>query len=168
MCFCLQRTPDVYVLTPLSSRADNLRNDTRYITSFLDAGWTNDVMAIVNTIYLGIMTSRVPILPPHVPMHVGKTTDFPFGDVFDVTRLRELVDHPMIEWRDVKTGIGLDYIGCWSVWERSHGNPRGSGLEYWLHLGEWLGYDGGPEMLNIYSRHLLHHGTKGFGNVKRP
>lgn len=94
------------------------------------------MMAIVNTIYLAILTSRVPILPPHVPMHVGDTTDFPFGDVFDVPRLRELVDHPMIEWRDVKTGIALDHIGCWTVWESHHGNPRGSGLEYWLHLGE--------------------------------
>ena len=83
-----------------------MRNDTQYITGFLNAGWTHDVMTLVNLIYLGLLTNRVPVMPPHVPMHVGvEANDFEFGKIFDIPRLRTLLRHPVIEWKDLKTGI---------------------------------------------------------------
>jgi hypothetical protein len=55
-----------------------------------------------NLIYLGVLTDRVPILPPFVPSHIG--ADVPpiaFGEVFDVPRLRQAVG-PIVEWHEVK------------------------------------------------------------------
>jgi hypothetical protein len=97
-------------------------------------------MSTVNMIYLGILSGRVPIIPPHHPLHVGSTAGiFPFGEIFDLPRLIKEIGHPMIEWRDLKTGIALDYIGCWSQWAASAGNesklPRTSASIYHLHLG---------------------------------
>lgn len=124
-------------------------------------------MSIVNLIYLGLLTNRVPVIPPHVPMHVGvEANDFEFGKIFDIPKLRTLLGHPVIEWRDVKNGIELDHIGCWTVWATAEGKPdgepRGSRLQYSLHLGEWptlrILLVGG--VLILIRRHFVHHRTR--------
>ncbi|KAG8976438.1 hypothetical protein FRC05_003681 [Tulasnella sp. 425] len=122
---------------PTATLLENLRNDTRYITTFTDAGWTNDVMTVANMIYLGIITSRVAVVPPFSPSHIGYGTgDFPFGDFFDLPRLRDALNHPVIEWRDLKNGSSThDIIGCWSAFATVEGSPRGS------HLHGTLGVD---------------------------
>lgn len=59
-----------------------------------------------------------------VPSHIvlGATSPvpaIPFGDVFDVPRLRNLTGKSVLEWREIKD-IGsdaVDDIGCWNVWE---------------------------------------------------
>ncbi|KAI0346571.1 hypothetical protein BDW22DRAFT_772681 [Trametopsis cervina] len=105
---------------PTQSFRDNLRSDVQYITSWLSAGWNNDVMTYMNLIYLGIITDRVPIVAMFVPMHIG--TDAPpilFGDIFDVPRFTRESNIPLLEWYEVKDAASetWDDIGCWDVWE---------------------------------------------------
>lgn len=102
------------------------------------------MMSSVNLIYLAILASRVPIVPPHVPMHVGPSAEvgiLHFGDVWDLDALRQSTGMPILEWRDVKVieGLELDVLGCWTQWATSSsrtGYPRGSGLYHHLQLGE--------------------------------
>ncbi|KAI0001684.1 hypothetical protein BJV77DRAFT_1063103 [Russula vinacea] len=69
---------------------DNLRNDTKYITSWISAGWTNDVMTYGNLIYLAMLTERVPIIGPFTPSHIGGDAgNVLFSDVFDIDYLSE-------------------------------------------------------------------------------
>ncbi|KAJ7293725.1 hypothetical protein C8J57DRAFT_35960 [Mycena rebaudengoi] len=105
---------------PTMSFRENLRSDTQYITSWVSAGWTNDVMTYIHLIYLGIITDRVPIIPMFIPSHIGgHVTPIPFGEVFDVPRLRAGLDRPVLEWREVKdlNSTVLDTVGCWNTWE---------------------------------------------------
>ncbi len=97
------------------------------------------MQAIVNMIYLAMLTGRVPIIPPHTPRHVNfEAGTFPFGDVFDLPRLRKELHYPVVEWRDVKAGIELDYIGCWSQGMASDlagRHPHHTDSQFGLHLG---------------------------------
>ncbi|KAJ7727827.1 hypothetical protein DFH07DRAFT_851526 [Mycena maculata] len=105
---------------PTISFRDNLRSDTQYITSWVSAGWTNDVMTYINLIYLGLITDRVPIIPEFIPSHIGgHVPPIPFGEVFDVPRLRTELGKPVLEWREVKhpSSTFVDDIGCWNTWE---------------------------------------------------
>ncbi|KAG8906710.1 hypothetical protein FRB99_006308 [Tulasnella sp. 403] len=151
---------------PTSSLFSNLRNDTAYVTTLLNAGWTNDVMTIVNMIYLSILTGRVAVIPPHVPVHVGvEANEFLFSDVWDLPRLRRTVGHPMIEWADIKSGISQDHIGCWSVWQtvdgQPHSKPRGSRLNYALHLD--ISYTKIPENTKLLNLHASFWGLAKLG-----
>jgi len=119
---------------------DNLQNDTKYITSWPSAGWTNDVMTYANLIYLARLTERVAVLPPFIPSHIGgEAGSIPFGHVFNTTRLGQSIGIPVIEWQDVKkpdTPV-KDDMGCWDIWEASQPDehrPRGSWLTHVLNL----------------------------------
>lgn len=108
-------------------------------------------MGISNLLYLAQMTERVPILPPFagfrdqwqagilsfftIPLKLGWYSFpgfIPFGEIFDVPRLREALHMPIIEWRDVKDlAAGSkqppEPLGCWSVWAPYDGNQRPRG-----------------------------------------
>ncbi|KAJ3528897.1 hypothetical protein NMY22_g9222 [Coprinellus aureogranulatus] len=108
---------------------DNLRNDTHYITSFAQAGYS-------------VRTGRVPIVPPIIPAaHVNKSAGIlPFGTVYNLTALRSALRFPVLEWQDVKTlspnASVLDYptqddptvehFGCWSTKDRTSHRPHAS------------------------------------------
>ncbi|KAJ7170028.1 hypothetical protein C8R46DRAFT_221157 [Mycena filopes] len=105
---------------PTISFRENLRSDVQYLTSFVSAGWTNDVFTYINLIYLGLITDRVSIIPEFIPSHIGgHVRPIPFGKVFDVPRLRTLLGKPVLEWREVKdpNSTFVDDIGCWNIWE---------------------------------------------------
>jgi hypothetical protein len=60
------------------------------------------------------------------PSHIGSTVPpISFGEVFDVSRLRKLLQRPMVEWSEVKlntsnvetTDAHIDTLGCWNTWE---------------------------------------------------
>ncbi len=146
---------------PTQSFRDNLRNDTKYITSWISAGWSeypflfldatlylpfhaaNDIMTYANLIYLGSLTDRVPVVGMFTPSHIGG--DVPpimFGEVFDVPRFNEESGIQIVEWYEVKDPASqvVDDLGCWNVWEAVQFNehhPRGSVVpEQWLKLGE--------------------------------
>lgn len=158
-------THSPYVLGPPTMLfRDNLRNDTQYITSWISAGWSrfsgcaslpqltnyllcplqiaNDVMTYANLIYLGIITSRVPIIAMFTPSHIGGDAEtIPFGDVFDVPRFIRDSGVDILEWREVKDpgSNELEDLGCWNVWEAVQYNehyPRRSAVPGWLGLGE--------------------------------
>ncbi|KAG8858396.1 hypothetical protein FRB96_005281 [Tulasnella sp. 330] len=148
---------------------ENLRNDTSYITTFSDFGFTNEMMNDVNLIYLAILSSRIPIIPPHVPMHVGTSDEVDllhFGEVWDIDLLRFHTGVPLLEWRDVKSAQSteLDVLGCWSAWatiEHRRGIPRGSGLYYSLHVD--ASYTPMPDATKLLNWHRSFHGVAALG-----
>ncbi|TFK90807.1 hypothetical protein K466DRAFT_583411 [Polyporus arcularius HHB13444] len=125
---------------PTASFRDNLRTDTKYITSWISAGWTNDVMTYANLIYLGSLTDRVPIVAMFTPSHIGgDAAPIPFGEVFDVPRFNRESGIPIVEWDEVKDPESdvLDDLGCWNIWEAVQLNehhPRYSAVPDWLKL----------------------------------
>ncbi|KAI0756814.1 hypothetical protein C8Q80DRAFT_1215643 [Daedaleopsis nitida] len=125
---------------PTLSYKDNLRNDTKYITSWISAGWTNDVMTYANLIYLGILTERVPIIAMFTPSHIGGDAEtIPFGEVFDVPRFIQESGVQILEWDEVKDSESdvVDDLGCWNIWEavqyKEH-HPRDSAVPDWLNI----------------------------------
>ncbi|KZS96052.1 hypothetical protein SISNIDRAFT_451729 [Sistotremastrum niveocremeum HHB9708] len=135
---------------------DALKPDGRYITSFLSAGWTNDVMAIANTLYIAKLTRRIPILPPFTPSHVGVHAGLiAFSEVFDIDRLSHELRTPILEWHTIKNltqedslpsddrfyssyyGGEPEELGCWALWptQRASGaGPRPGWLPDALNL----------------------------------
>ncbi|KAF8506766.1 hypothetical protein F5888DRAFT_1896221 [Russula emetica] len=125
---------------PTSRFRDNLRNDTKYITSWISAGWSkclshrffcllttdvyaaNDVMTYGNLIYLAMLTERVPIIGPFTPSHIsGDAGNVLFSDVFDIDYLSDKIGMRVLEWHEVKNlstpAPEIEDIGCWSVWQ---------------------------------------------------
>ncbi|THV07510.1 hypothetical protein K435DRAFT_847933 [Dendrothele bispora CBS 962.96] len=143
---------------PMERFADNLRPDIQYISSWPNSGWTNDVMTYANLVYLGLITERVPIIPPFTPSHVGwDVAPIPFGDVFDVPRMRKLIGKPILEWREVKKSDSetLEALGCWNVWgsvQKSHSEARGSAVLPILKLGRPVSFltDGCLRRTNLF------------------
>lgn len=124
---------------PTNSFRDNLRPDVQYITSWPAGGWTNQVISVMNLVYLGIITDRVTVLPKFTATHIGyHRPGLAFGDVFDLPRLRKALGRQVLEWRDVKDEKSeiLDDLGCWSVWlsVSSESRPRGEAVTRSLKL----------------------------------
>jgi hypothetical protein len=76
------------------------------------------------------------------PSHIGgHVPPIDFGEVFDVPRLRELMQKPLVEWYELKNRGSnvVEELGCWNVWEavqdREH-RPRQSFLADRLNLGK--------------------------------
>jgi len=138
---------------PTMSFKDNLRSDTQYITSWVSAGWTNDVFTYINLIYLGLITDRVPIIPEFIPSHIGgHVPPIPFGEVFDVPRLRKELGKPVLEWREVKNhnSTFVDDIGCWNTWEAvqyREAYPRRSRIPDDLNLD--ISYTKAPDWIKM-------------------
>ncbi|KAF9567935.1 hypothetical protein CPC08DRAFT_626000 [Agrocybe pediades] len=115
---------------------DNLRQDKFYITAWSNAGFTNQFMSYVNMIYMGLVSERIPIVPPfgpdhHIPHDAGI---IPFGDIFNLSRAREAMHMPILEWRDLKHLPSLksgqappaeerEQLGCWSTRPGNNPNP---------------------------------------------
>ncbi|KAH0589112.1 hypothetical protein H2248_004880 [Termitomyces sp. 'cryptogamus'] len=116
-----------YVRTvPQARFQDNLRKDTFYLTSWTKAGFTNQFIGYVNMVYLGTVSDRIPIIPPFAPDdHISSSAGpLPFGEIFDLDRLRRSLRKPVLEWSDVKSlppRLSLDapssveQFGCWST-----------------------------------------------------
>ncbi|KAM6498742.1 hypothetical protein JOM56_006690 [Amanita muscaria] len=118
---------------PTTKFRDNLKPDQKYITSWIDAGWTNDVITYMNLIYLALVTQRIPIIGSFIPSHLGNVPPIDFSKVFDVPRLSKLINVPVLEWHEVKdrNSTGVDELGCWDIWsttEVTSDRPRGSRL----------------------------------------
>jgi hypothetical protein len=106
-------------------------------------------MAAIDLIFLSIQTHRIPIVPPFWPTHVGEEAGLvEFSAFFDLQRLSQRLNIPILEWRDVKNFtnpmVGLDVgdgnrlyntgyyggdnedLGCWSVWMTQHALGAGA------------------------------------------
>lgn len=84
----------------------------------------------------------MPIIGRFTPSHIGgHIPPIDFGEVFDVPRLRELMQKPLLEWHEVKNRNSdvVEELGCWNVWEavqdREH-IPRQSAIPDRLNLGK--------------------------------
>ncbi|KAJ7492327.1 hypothetical protein FB451DRAFT_1388734 [Mycena latifolia] len=125
---------------PTNSFRDNLRPEVSYITSWPGGGWTNQVMSMMNLIYLGLITDRIIIIPEFMPTHFAyDRPPLPFGDVFDIPRLVKELGQQVLEWREVKDQNSpvVDDIGCWSVWlsvQTGEKVPRGGQVTRILNL----------------------------------
>jgi len=108
---------------PTERFRDNLRNDTKYLTSWISSGWTNDVITYGNIIYMAMLTERVPIIGPFTVSHAiaGRMDagDIHFGEVFDMDYLSQAIGTPVLEWHEVKNSSSTEVedIGCWSIWQ---------------------------------------------------
>ncbi|KAF8640983.1 hypothetical protein AX17_000629 [Amanita inopinata Kibby_2008] len=138
---------------PTAKFRDNLRPDLKYITSWLDAGWTNDVITYMNLLYLALVSERIPVIGMFTPSHIGR--DVPpidFGKVFDVVRLGKALNTPVLEWHQVKdrNSTEVDELGCWDVWEavqdKEH-SPRPSRVPGLLNLD--VSYTKAPSWVKI-------------------
>ncbi|KAF7296422.1 hypothetical protein HMN09_01112600 [Mycena chlorophos] len=139
---------------PTEAFKDNLLPDVRYITSWGGSGFTNDVIAIMNLIYLGMLTERVPVIPHIAPTHVatdiGGSAVGPgleFGDAFDLPRYFEATKQPLLEWSQIKdkTSQTIDPLGCWNLWEpvsTSNKGPHWSATPHRLKLD--ISYNNAP------------------------
>ncbi|KAF9245804.1 hypothetical protein BU15DRAFT_40619 [Melanogaster broomeanus] len=150
--FDLEDALSYVVGPPTDNFKDNLRNDTKYITSWISAGWTNDVMTYGNLLYLAQITGRVPIIPPFLPTYIGTDAPIAFGDVFDVSRLQNALGIPILEWHQVKdtNSQNIDELGCWSIWEAvqdEEHQPRWSYLTELLKLD--ISYTRAPEWVKL-------------------
>lgn len=139
-----------YLVGELTPRfRDNIRNDTYYITSWANAGFTNQFISLVNLLYLATLSDRVPILPPFAPdHHISRNGGIiTFGEIFNLTHLRKELRMPVLEWKDIKdlpsSSASNPYdtreteaIGCWSTREEAHTDP----VRAFTHL-EHLGLD---------------------------
>ncbi|KAJ3482439.1 hypothetical protein NLI96_g6980 [Meripilus lineatus] len=138
---------------PTASFRDNLRNDTKYITSWISAGWNNDVMTYANLIYLGKITDRIPVVGIFTPSHIGgDVPPIAFSEVFDVPRFIKDSGINMVEWDEVKDPDSevLDDLGCWNIWETVQYYehfPRGSPIPDWVGLD--LSYTRAPDWMKL-------------------
>jgi hypothetical protein len=99
-------------------------------------------MEAMNLIYIAIQANRTAVIPPINPGHLdGSAGSMAFGQVFDLPRLSRAIQHPLVEWYDLKnvSEQHVDRISCWSVWMSAWETPReptGSWSYSTLHLGE--------------------------------
>lgn len=96
----------------------------------------------VNLIHLAMLSGRIPILPPYVPssIHLGKSGNITnVSEFFDLPRLREELQWPILEWSDVKRArygdlvnspaleeVVKEPLGCWSFWMSNTGSEKAS------------------------------------------
>ncbi|EJT99005.1 hypothetical protein DACRYDRAFT_82888 [Dacryopinax primogenitus] len=151
---------------PTALFRDNLREDAKYITTWVAGGWTNDVMAIAHLLFLAHLSNRVPVLPRFTPTHFPKSAGMMrFSDIFDLPQLERALNMPILEWDDLKlTQANVSYIpredlGCWSSWmaggeenrePRETENPRLLGLN--VH---YTPVPRGNKMYGVGDWHLL-------------
>jgi len=138
---------------PTERFRDNLRPGAKYITSWISAGWTNDVMTYMNLVYLGFLTNRIPIIGMFTPSHIGgHIPPIDFGEVFDLVRFQEIVQKPVLEWHQVKlrNSTTFDELGCWNIWEavqEREAFPRRSWVP--IHLKLDISYTKVPTWIKI-------------------
>ncbi|KAF7303207.1 hypothetical protein MKEN_01284500 [Mycena kentingensis (nom. inval.)] len=146
---------------PSAGFRDNLRSDTAYITSWGSGGWSNDVISVINLIYLGMITSRIPVIPVFLPSHqllnawAGNAAEnpLPFSEVFDLPYLRKATRTPILEWSDVKrrdASTLMESVGCWSVWQAIQNEdpaPRQSFMPWFLKLD--VSYTKTPDFVKL-------------------
>ncbi|CAE6482103.1 unnamed protein product [Rhizoctonia solani] len=118
------------VLSSINATAtfrENLVPSTRYVTTFVSAGFTNQFMEITSLVYLSILTRRVPVVPAFLAEHFSKPADVApvtFSDIFDLPYLSGKLGTPIVEWHEVKRTAyspvdgpnpEVEKIGCWST-----------------------------------------------------
>ncbi|KAJ7068534.1 hypothetical protein C8F01DRAFT_613161 [Mycena amicta] len=148
---------------PTTRFQDNLRPELKYISTWPGSGFTNDVMAYINLLYLAKSTSRVAIIPAFDPTHVVLhhlalgLSYFPanldFGEAFDIPRFTELSGVHVVDWSQVKDSASesVDPLGCWNLWQAvstQHTGPHYTKAEEVLKLD--ISYTLAPRWIKQY------------------
>lgn len=75
-------------------------------------------------IYLAMITSRIPVIPPFTSDIGGDRIPILFSEIFDLPYLRQKLGIPILEWSDIKeiapaanTDAPPDEVGCWNLWQ---------------------------------------------------
>ncbi|KAF8321319.1 hypothetical protein DL93DRAFT_2152536 [Clavulina sp. PMI_390] len=114
------------------------------------------------TIYLGMITDRIPVLPAiSRSHHVFPTNDIWLGDIFDLGELAEKIRHPILEWPSVKKidSLQVETLGCWSHWlllgdsqTRNTNVPNDLRLDLsYTSVPEWAKLEQSSHILQIWS-----------------
>ena len=91
---------------------------------------------------MGLVTNRIPIVAMFTPSHIGgHIPPIDFGQVFDLVRLQDSLQKPVLDWHQVKLRNSsiLEEIGCWNTWEAVQDReafPRRSSVPGHLKLGK--------------------------------
>jgi len=84
---------------PSTHFRDSLSPSKKYITAFVSAGITNQIVSVLHLLELAKLTGRIPILPPFSPIHTSLLAGFiPFSEVFDIDRLEQTLGFQLLEW----------------------------------------------------------------------
>ncbi|KAG0658108.1 hypothetical protein C6P46_006067 [Rhodotorula mucilaginosa] len=128
--------------------------DVRYITSMSYGGHANQLVGIINLLYLAKVTNRVAIIPTLTPLHFsGLPQDL--SVFYDLDRFVRESGIPAIQLSDLKPfaqdpsqEAATEKISCWSVLERVAGNRNfndGSMLAHGMDVRNWpLPMEPGP------------------------
>jgi len=120
-------------------------------------------MAQINILYVALLAGRVPVVGDFAPAHMhGSPGYLPVSQVYDLPRLAETLQMPIIEWDDIKnrsSGV-MEELGCWSLQHTLFGADFGSGghfaTEIEFSLGENLNISVRVSLLMYDNRHLAH------------
>ena len=120
-------------------------------------------MAQINILYVALLAGRVPVVGDFAPAHMhGSPGYLPVSQVYDLPRLAETLQMPIIEWDDIKnrsSGV-MEELGCWSLQHTLFGANFGTGghfaTEQEFSLGENLIARVRVSFLMWDGRHLPH------------
>ncbi|KAG8925561.1 hypothetical protein FRC02_009588 [Tulasnella sp. 418] len=166
----------------MNSFRENLKKDAKYVTAWNYAGLTNDFMVHCNIIYLGMISSRIPIIPPFVPLsqHIGNGGFLQdFSEFFDLPGLRAALNHPILEWSQVKKApyagntanlkdVVEEPLGCWSNWELIGPNGDIVYTELAPFLSLDVSYTPTPEYIGLTGKPGYHTSLWGLVSILYP
>jgi len=87
---------------------------------FTGGGFTNAFITLSNQIYASILASRIPVIHPFHPGHLGSDAGFlPVSEVFDLGRWALAIHKDILELEQIKSyphENEKEQFGCWSIW----------------------------------------------------
>lgn len=94
---------------------------------------SNQLLALINLLFLGKELGRAVILPPLTGIHFGAGQHRPFHLVYDLPRFYSLTSVPAIPLSSLKTpgysGNVDERVTCWSLMEKYTGAPNVHAIE---------------------------------------
>ncbi|GAA5897184.1 hypothetical protein JCM8208_003749 [Rhodotorula glutinis] len=107
--------------------------DASFLTGMLFGGQSNQLLALINLLFLGKELGRAVILPPLTGIHFGAGQHRPFHLVYDLPRFYSLTSVAAIPLSSLKTpgysGNVDERVTCWSLMEKYTGAPNVHAIE---------------------------------------
>ncbi|GAA5931895.1 hypothetical protein JCM3775_000072 [Rhodotorula graminis] len=107
--------------------------DARFLTGMLFGGQSNQLLALINLLFIGKELGRAVIVPPLTGIHFGAGQHRPFHLVYDLPRFYSLTNIPTVPLSSFKTPGGPgnvdERVTCWSLMEKYTGAPNVHAVE---------------------------------------
>ncbi|GAA5840191.1 hypothetical protein JCM9279_002305 [Rhodotorula babjevae] len=107
--------------------------DARFLTGMLFGGQSNQLLALINLLFLGKELDRAVILPPLTAIHFALGQHRPFDLVYDLPRFYSLTSIRAIPLSRFKSPGHLGNVDermtCWSLMEKYTGAPNVHAVE---------------------------------------